>query len=150
MSAPAGIYDIVADQGATFQRVLTWKDSTGANVNLTGYSARMQVRRRPSDGEALVSLTTQNGRITLGGAAGTITLNCPASEMDFVDGDGKNFNWGINFHECAVHKFYKKHGGGELLPYVCMSDYAVYEHFTNVEFRRTQILAKGAKYCDFR
>lgn len=87
MTAPAGIYDIVADQGATFQRVLTWKDSNGAAVNLTGYSARMQVRRRPSDGEPLVSLTTQNGRITLGGAAGTITLDCPASEMDFVDGD---------------------------------------------------------------
>jgi len=87
VTAPAGIYDIVADQGATFQRVMTWKDSTGANVNLTNFTARMQVRKRPSDGDTLVSLTTANGRITLGGSAGTITLNCPASEMDFVDGD---------------------------------------------------------------
>ena len=86
MSSPAGIYNIVADQGATFQRTITWQDSNGTPINLTGYTARMQVRRRPSDGEALVSLTTENGRITLGGSAGTIALNCPASEMDFVDG----------------------------------------------------------------
>ena len=87
MSSPAGFYDIVADQGATFQRVLTWKDAQGSPINLTTYTARMQVRKSVSAGEALVSLTTSNGYITLGGALGTITLNCPASELAFDAGD---------------------------------------------------------------
>ena len=40
----AGLYDITIEQGATFQMNLTWKDSTGSPVNITGYTARMQVR----------------------------------------------------------------------------------------------------------
>ena len=40
----AGIYDIIIEQGATFTLSATWKDSAGAAINLTSYSARMQVR----------------------------------------------------------------------------------------------------------
>lgn len=82
----AGTYNIIADQGATFQRTITWKDSTGALVNLTAYTARMQVRSIVSSSTVALDLTTENGRITLGGAAGTITLNVPASAMDDVAG----------------------------------------------------------------
>lgn len=85
MTSPAGTYDIVADQGATFQRTLTWSNSAGTPVNLTGYSARMQIRRS-FGGELFLSLTTQNGRITLGGAAGTVFLNCAAADMGFEAG----------------------------------------------------------------
>ena len=71
-------------------------------------------------------------------------------KMEFVEGDGEEFDWGINFHECAVCKFYTKHGGEELLPYVCMVDYAPFNVMKNVEFKRTQTLAGGGPYCDFR
>jgi len=71
-------------------------------------------------------------------------------KMEFVEGDGEEFDWGINFHECAVRKFYKKHGGEELLPYVCMSDYAMFNAMKNVEFKRTHTLAGGGPFCDFR
>ena len=87
MTTPAGIYNIIADQGATFSRTITWKNSSGQPVNLTGYSARMQVRKTVASGEALVSMTTQNNRITLGGALGTVAISCPASEMDFEAGE---------------------------------------------------------------
>jgi hypothetical protein len=70
--------------------------------------------------------------------------------MEFVEGDGEEFDWGMNYTDCAVHKFYKKHGGEELLPYVCMSDYAIFHGLKNVEFVRTQTLSGGASYCDFR
>ncbi len=70
--------------------------------------------------------------------------------MEFVEGDGEEFDWGMNYTDCAVHKFYKKHGGEELLPYVCMSDYALFHGLKNVEFVRTQTLSGGASYCDFR
>ena len=82
----AGTYKITCDQGATFERVITVKDSTGTPMNLTGYTARMQVRRETESSEILVELTTENGRISLGGAAGTITLSMnPATTAAIVD-----------------------------------------------------------------
>lgn len=62
-------------QGATFRKRLTWKTgSPAAPVDLTGFSARMQVRGEITDTAILIELTTVNGGITLGGAAGTIDL----------------------------------------------------------------------------
>lgn len=78
---PAGYYNITAEQGATFNRVLTWRDASNALINLTGYTARMQVRADYSSTSTILSLTTENSRITLGGAAGTITLLVAASDM---------------------------------------------------------------------
>lgn len=43
-------------------------------VNLTGFTARMQIRSTLEDTTVLVSLTTENGGIILGGVAGTIAL----------------------------------------------------------------------------
>lgn len=41
-----GIYNIVADQGTTFLRTITYKDSAGTAINLgTGASAHMMVRK---------------------------------------------------------------------------------------------------------
>lgn len=70
----AGTYDFLLEQGATFDPLITWRDAAGALVNVTGYTARMMVR--PSLASATVSLdmTTANGMIVLGGAAGTIQL----------------------------------------------------------------------------
>lgn len=71
--------NIVLRKGATFNKVFTYKTEdpdTGVRtpVNLTGFTARMQVRLTPTTGGSpLVSLTTENGGITLGGTAGTIT-----------------------------------------------------------------------------
>ena len=78
---PAGIYNITAEQGSTFSRVLTWRDANDALINLTGYTARMQVRADYTSLTTVLSLTTENGKITLGGALGTITLLVSASDM---------------------------------------------------------------------
>lgn len=85
---PAGLYNILAEEGATFSRTITWRDSNNALVNLTGYTARMQVRATIGDTSAspLLSLTTENGRIALGGSAGTITLTVPFASMNIPEG----------------------------------------------------------------
>lgn len=70
----AATHDILIEQGATFQLNLVWKDSLGAPINLTGYTARMQVRQKIADAAPLLSFTTENGAITLGGTAGTIAI----------------------------------------------------------------------------
>lgn len=86
----AGNYDFYIEQGATFNQQFIWKDSTGALVNLTGYTARMQIRQTVSNDTVLLSLTTENGRISLGGAAGTITLT-----LDAATSAGITFSRGV-------------------------------------------------------
>lgn len=70
---PAGNYDLYIEQGATFNKQLTWKDSVGNPVNLTGYTARLQIRTSLTESTTIASLTQGSG-ITLGGALGTIVL----------------------------------------------------------------------------
>jgi hypothetical protein len=47
----ATTYDILIEQGATYSQVITYKES-GAAVNLTGYTARMQVRSHAGIGRS--------------------------------------------------------------------------------------------------
>lgn len=69
----AGRYNISICQGATYSQVFTYKDSAGSAVDLTGYSARLKAKNKRTDVTAIISLTSGDG-ITLGGAAGTISL----------------------------------------------------------------------------
>ena len=84
----AGKYNISADQGSTFTFQFTMK-TAGVAWNLTGYTARMQVRPDASSSTIYVTATTVNGYIVLGGAAGTVTVTIPASVMETVV-DGKH------------------------------------------------------------
>lgn len=60
-------------QGATFDVLRTWKTGTPAvPVDLTGCTARMHVRAKQDAPTALITLTTENGGIVLGGALGTV------------------------------------------------------------------------------
>lgn len=67
-------YDISTEQGSSLSRVVTYTDASGNPVNLTGYTARMQVRPRASSGYAYLTFTSPSGGITLGGTTGTITI----------------------------------------------------------------------------
>lgn len=84
--APAS-HNFTIYQGATFSHVLTWRDSSEALVNLTGYTARMQIRNRIG-GDTIASLTTENGKISLGGSAGTITLTIAAADTAAITEGG--------------------------------------------------------------
>jgi hypothetical protein len=77
----ATTYDLLIEQGATFSQLITYKES-GVAVNLTGYTARMQVRATLESASTLVELTTANSRIALGGTAGTITLTISATDTE--------------------------------------------------------------------
>ena len=51
-------YSFVIDQGANWNLNLTYKDSTGAAINLTGYTAAMQFRLTSSTATSALSLAT--------------------------------------------------------------------------------------------
>ena len=85
----AAQWDLVADQGATFGAVFTWLGSDQETpVNLTAYSAAMQVRSEAGS-TLLASFSTTAGGIALGGTAGTITLSAaPGTTAGWTFGAG--------------------------------------------------------------
>jgi hypothetical protein len=85
----AGVKDFTIEQGSAFSRVLTWKDENEAAINLTGYTARMYIKEKYSDTDSLLQLTTANSRITLGGAAGTITLSVLAADTATLEANAQ-------------------------------------------------------------
>jgi len=75
-------YNITAYQGATYDLNMTWAIG-GTAVNLTGYTAAMQVKENASSTASVLSLTNGSG-ITLGGTAGTIAISVSATTMGFA------------------------------------------------------------------
>jgi hypothetical protein len=66
---------LAIEQGATFRKTVTWKAGVPSlPVDLTGCTARLQMRSEIASATVLVTLTTENGGIALGGVAGTIEL----------------------------------------------------------------------------
>jgi hypothetical protein len=77
----AGRYNMVCNQGATFQIIFTVK-TDGVPWNLVGnYTARMQVRKFSNSTTKLIELTTENGRISFG-PDGVTTLNINATDTE--------------------------------------------------------------------
>ncbi len=75
------------EQGATFRRRLTLKNDDGTAIDLSGYTARMQVRTTANAASIVISLTTENSRIAVDGAAGTVTLILTPAETDALPAD---------------------------------------------------------------
>lgn len=85
----AGQYNFTLEQGTTFRREFIYKDKVGAVVNLTGYSARMQIRQYKDSGEVLVNATTANAKLTITPLDGKISLILQPADTDeitFYDG----------------------------------------------------------------
>lgn len=67
----AGKYDISLEQGATYRDSFTWRQEdgsvppTGPIIDLTGATARMQIRPTVSDATILLDLTTVNGGLII-------------------------------------------------------------------------------------
>lgn len=62
---PANL-DLTIYKGSTYSKLIQWKTGEPATpVDLTGCTARMQVRKRANDTEVLDVLTTENGKLTI-------------------------------------------------------------------------------------
>ena len=79
----AGIKNLVIEQKVTYRKRLTYRDKAKRPINLTGYGARMQIRA--ADGSLIADLSTENGKIMLGGVAGTIDLILSEAETTVMN-----------------------------------------------------------------
>ena len=74
-------------------------------IDLTGYTARMQIRQTAESSTFLAELTNANGGITLGGTAGTVTIVMTAAvtaaltagravyDLELVPPNSKTIRW---------------------------------------------------------
>lgn len=69
--------------------------------------------------------------------------------MEFVEGDGKTYDYGYRFTECGIHKLFKKLGAEKYVPFLCLGDFAQADVF-GFGFTRTQTIGNGAPICDHR
>lgn len=84
-----GIHDITIYKGATFELPLVWGSSKTTPYNLTGYTAASYIRVKLGASEIQVSMTTENGRISIDAATGKITLklsSATTSALKFTKG----------------------------------------------------------------
>lgn len=68
---------------------------------------------------------------------------------EVVAGEGADFDWGINYLECGVVKFFHQQGADELTPYMCLIDYLMFPAM-GVGLQRQGTIAHGCTHCDFR
>jgi len=90
----AGTYNMTCDQGSTFVRtfVVQQQDAVDPTVyhpyDLTGYTARMQIRRDEFATATLAELTTANGKISINGPTGTVTVSMTAEQTALIERSG--------------------------------------------------------------
>ena len=69
---------------------------------------------------------------------------------DYVEpGPGDTFEFGIDYRACGFCQFAARHGDAEIVKHICGLDFAAYG-LRGIRLERTQTLAGGAPYCNFR
>lgn len=98
----AGQYSFCIYQGSTFKRTITYTDSSGTAVDLTGATIRMQARENVNSASTVIDLSTDTSGISItDAAAGEFEISLTASataglsfrssvydlEIEFTDGE---------------------------------------------------------------
>lgn len=94
----AGVYNITLEQGTTFYRLIDVMEPTVLDpdvyeaFDLTGYTARMQIRRTIDYETPMLSLTSPtvsgNGITVMDGANNAISININDATTSLVDSSG--------------------------------------------------------------
>jgi hypothetical protein len=78
-------YNVVIDQGADWYLTVTYENPNSTPINITGYTAALQLRSQPSDTVAVLTLNTQNGGIAITGATGTVDCHATNVQTGAID-----------------------------------------------------------------
>lgn len=77
-------YNVTIDQGATWYLNVEYDNPNGTPVNLTSYTAALQIRSLPESPTAVLSLSTGSG-ITITGATGLVAISATATQTRAID-----------------------------------------------------------------
>jgi hypothetical protein len=81
----AGIYNFTIDQGSVWDLEITYKDPNDVPINLTGFTAKMQLRKEYNSTVADLTLTTGGGGIVITGATGIVDISASAAQTAALD-----------------------------------------------------------------
>jgi len=76
----AATNNFIIDQGANWSVTFVYKNSAGTAINLTGYTAALQIRDTYADSTTDLSLSSPSNGITITGATGTIAVTATAAQ----------------------------------------------------------------------
>jgi hypothetical protein len=68
---------------------------------------------------------------------------------EFVEGNGRDFDFGYNFTQCATDKFYRAQGAQAYMPYYCFLDFPICQR-DGLGLHRTMTLSENHPVCNFR
>ena len=68
---------------------------------------------------------------------------------ELLIGDGKEYDFGYNYTECALVKFFRANNVPEIAPYVCLNDF-LRSKTLGTGLQRSKTLAQGDEVCNFR
>ena len=77
----AGKLDILIEQGATFSHILLWRDVTDTPIDITNYTARMQIRAKVTSATVLLDVTPG---LVIDGALGKVTITIADTVTDAI------------------------------------------------------------------
>lgn len=75
------VQNLTINQGSRFRYSLYVKEN-GAVLNLTGYTARMQIRKTQDSDTVLASYTTADGNLVINAPQGVVQIRVPSSETE--------------------------------------------------------------------
>jgi uncharacterized protein YndB with AHSA1/START domain len=78
----AGQKNFEVDQNATFSFIVEYKDDNGNAIDLTGASAKMQVRDVKGGTKLAVTLTSPSGGIVINGPLGKVTVTLTPTQTN--------------------------------------------------------------------
>jgi hypothetical protein len=78
----AGQKNFEVDQNATFSFILEYKDDNGNAIDLTGASAKMQVRDTTGGAKLAVTLTSPSGGIVIDQLNGKLTIKMTPTQTN--------------------------------------------------------------------
>lgn len=93
-----GRYNITVVNGTTFTLAPIWNINNLA-VNLTGYTADMQVRDVSNN--LIVELSTSNGKAVVSPGLGQVTFSLTAAQTEPNVLPAGNYNYAINYTDTA-------------------------------------------------
>jgi len=86
----AGKYNMTIEQGSTLNLQLLYKDSNNSIIDLTGYSAKMQIKSDYADNSPSLYLTLSSSAgsgLTITPVSGTIDILVPADSSSLMTFD---------------------------------------------------------------
>lgn len=110
----AVVRPIYIEQGATFTMGFNWhrdgaldangNPTPGVPYDLTGASARMQIRKTVTSTPPLIDATTENGLITLGTTDGRVDVVLSDADTDTLTVKSAVYDFEIKLADDTVHR----------------------------------------------